>query len=1673
MKLRCLVFWGLFCYGVAFKFEDANQSDVTFGGNTTSGARQIFVKEKNVNKNGTTDRINIVLITEVDAEMTVSGNTYPNQFDVKILDGSKKSEKYVEVNRVDYEALGTQTTFPIDIISNNDIGTKQSISLTIENIDDESPTLSTNNNCILDENTKYLIDDVSNNPCSFEIQDPDGYLNTMDFTGITGENGESDLFEFQYKEIPKNNTYGAEVYLTLKNDKTLDYESKTLYIFHVEAKDGAGHPTSPVSSVPIIVQVNDQPDENPVWDSSFRSAISIVEESETTITVSAKDGDYGINNKINYKIEFTNLNMSPSSDDSDLITIDPETGVITINKIDREKGYKDDQVIFDVTAFEVPDPSAKITDQVTLIIQDIDDNIPEITTKDGSKPLQIQVPENTADLGELDITVSDIDTGENALYTAELKPIGDVDHTTAFSIVPGRGYETTTLILTVTDSTKLDYEDIEWREIQLKLETTGTKNPSQTDTLNITITLQDLNDESPIFEPTEAEVNIKETVTKGITIYNIIATDADAVDAKLKHTISSKSAATILTIEEFGGNVTTIADSAFDFEKQEQLIVQIQAEDSAAPTPHTKLFQLTINVLDVNDEKPTLKVGSTIKVNENQEDGASLEADISATDPDTTAELEFSIDWTKSYATKKSQRIKDEVFADYNCIKVETELVENGKRNQVKAKLTIIETQRNNTPDYETFDNLYIALIVTDNNTEVSGQESDSATVVISIGDLNDNAPKFADDTATATRRVPEKAVDGTLITTVVATDDDLGTKLNYSIERADKDTPLWVSIDETSGAISVHLEKNEEIDCDDPPRDDLKYIVTVTDGKYNDTATITIGIDDENENKPTVQNVTVTTLQEQDEQSQDDSSPNGKIVAEIKYTDIDRDAEYKKVSCGFASSTTSDVTNRFDIVNNTIKVKLEDGYDLDREKNPTFTFELNCVDNPTKQGSGISNAAESIPKVFIALQDINDKRPIITNQDIKGIDESTSGSIGTQLIGKDEDESKNGQIHYNGITAIKRYINENDASPVDDPPQDLIKVEDAGDDKNANLTITAENLENYYGYLKLNISFTDKGDSPLVNEEVVTLEVAKYNFKEPTFTFPTQGKSIFLQKSQEPNSRLYLFNGEALEDFVVDDGQKGKFSFNYKVLDASVTGIFNMKNNQLQIINAAYDTEMIYKLTVEASIKEQTQINGKPTFARCEFNVGFFDKDNTDPIFKNKHEDTHEMAEEDDTLFYVLIENATYAKEDVPDDLSTFYLLAEGERDIFDVDKFTGKVTLNKPLDYETKKSHSLTIQSSNSDKLKLNASEETKLHLTIIVTDINDHAPVMDSDSYITVLPLVDAVSTAKLVTIHATDPDDTSEVQYQIESCIGSGDLLQKLCGNNPFEINKISGEISAQIQSANLSKWDGHFNLTVTAADEAGFDDKNHTDEAVVTLYLVTKLHLVAFDFENSLEQVQNKSNEIKTILDEQFAETSDGGTPYVATVQGANAKSDEITTATVYFLNLKQQKPVNKDNIYSYCTNTQYFGSMRSAFLAEGLSLMSFDGTSNETEDMEEILTAWLIGVSVVLGALCIILSIAFILKTRSLNQRIDKLSSTKFGSQESGLNRTGVAAPTTNKHAVEGSNPVYNNEVDTNEVDRRVSVASGGSELIGIEDDDKFNYNSYPTKDEENAEEEN
>lgn len=74
-------------------------------------------------------------------------------------------------------------------------------------------------------------------------------------------------------------------------------------------------------------------------------------------------------------------------------------------------------------------------------------------------------------------------------------------------------------------------------------------------------------------------------------------------------------------------------------------------------------------------------------------------------------------------------------------------------------------------------------------------------------------------------------------------------------------------------------------------------------------------------------------------------------------------------------------------------------------------------------------------------------------------------------------------------------------------------------------------------------------------------------------------------------------------------------------------------------------------------------------------------------------------------------------------------YSIIQGDNS-FSIDRYSGKIVLNRPLDFESKKRYEVNITASDSEHV-------AKTTLTIKVTDVNDNSPVFDDISYNRILP------------------------------------------------------------------------------------------------------------------------------------------------------------------------------------------------------------------------------------------------------------------------------------------------------------------------------------------------
>lgn len=134
-------------------------------------------------------------------------------------------------------------------------------------------------------------------------------------------------------------------------------------------------------------------------------------------------------------------------------------------------------------------------------------------------------------------------------------------------------------------------------------------------------------------------------------------------------------------------------------------------------------------------------------IEENSVGGVSVTDGIIATDPDTTADLEFKIDWDLSYATKSGQESNQALYEKYasytsvvqckfaefkifvfphSCFIIEADKTDH---NRVIGHLKV----NPDFPifiDYEEYEVLYLAIFVTDLNQEVNEGTNDGKSLL-------------------------------------------------------------------------------------------------------------------------------------------------------------------------------------------------------------------------------------------------------------------------------------------------------------------------------------------------------------------------------------------------------------------------------------------------------------------------------------------------------------------------------------------------------------------------------------------------------------------------------------------------------------------------------------------------------------------------------------------------------------------------------------------------------------------------------------------------------------------------------------------------------------------------------------------------------------------------------
>lgn len=446
-------------------------------------------------------------------------------------------------------------------------------------------------------------------------------------------------------------------------------------------------------------------------------------EGQQLLKVIAKDElDVGVNAEVEYSMIGGN--------GSNHFTVDKVNGWVTV----KEKVYSVGTVYnlrIRATDKGIPPQYDEVT--VTLIVTGENKYNPVFT----ALSYQVIVPENEP-LGSTILTVSasDRDQGPNGMIRYQISAGNERKE---FTVDPVSG--------AVTILQPLDYDTIQEYRLNITAEDLGFT-PRRT-TAMLTITLTDINDNSPKFNQSSYDAYLSENLPPHSFVYQVKATDIDSPkNAIIQYSISEGPDKAVFDIDKQTGDITS--KISFDYEEKFLYILNI-----IAANPDSTMFgtaEVQVHITGVNEFYPRfIQPVFHFDVSESTEVGTRI-GTVQATDQD-------SGDDGKVYYLLVGSS--------------------NDKGFSINTETGTISVSRN--LDRETQSRIVLT-VMAKNAGGIRGNDTDEAQVIVTVQDGND-PPEFLQDLYEA--EISEGANVGTKVLTVKAVDKDVRSQNNqfsYSI---------------------------------------------------------------------------------------------------------------------------------------------------------------------------------------------------------------------------------------------------------------------------------------------------------------------------------------------------------------------------------------------------------------------------------------------------------------------------------------------------------------------------------------------------------------------------------------------------------------------------------------------------------------------------------------------------------------------------------------------------------------------------------------------------------------------------------------------------------------------------------------------------------------------------
>uniref|UniRef100_A0A8B9LAB3 FAT atypical cadherin 1b n=1 Tax=Astyanax mexicanus TaxID=7994 RepID=A0A8B9LAB3_ASTMX len=799
-----------------------------------------------------------------------------------------------------------------------------------------------------------------------------------------------------------------------------------LYSFYVKAKDSGSPPRQSV--IPVSIKVLPSNVSVP----KFAEGLLQLELSEdlpvgTEIdTVRSERGKQ----PVIYSLVRGN---TPQSNRDDVFVINSHSGRLKLAKRLDYEAVRWYQLLIQVKVTEEGVEFISVT-EVNIHLKDVNDNSPQF----DSLPYQSFILENLpGGTSVVQVRATDLDSGLNGQVTYSLDRNQESPEVLElFAVDSETGWVSTVA--------EIDREKRNKYRIAV-ISTDGAQDKPMTGSTVVEVTVVDSNDNPPVFTKALYKATVMETEsTAGTVITALSTTDLDSEEANRRFNcfITGGDPRGQFSLQYVDGACLVLTAKALDREEREHYLLNITVTDGT----YTAQTAVELAVLDANDNSPVCEKGPYAgAVPENAPAGKFI-LQVSASDPDiqSNAEIAYRLtgDGSESFRMDSATGVLK----------------------------TLLPLDREERGEY----NLTVQAVD-------GGNRSCEADVIITVIDVNDNAPVFSSELYYIS--VYDNTQPGAYLSRLQAYDADTGLNSRVSYRLEDSAGGLF-SIEEQSGIISLLKPLSDQV------KSGHRLQVRATDHgsprTFSSLCSVEVTVLDANHRPPVFQHRDYTTT------VPEDVSPGTlllSVFAASGHPQANAQTSY--------SISSGNEQGAFSIDSHTGNIFVIAALDYEAAREHYLMV---------KATDGGQESLSDTVTVTIHLSDINDNSPAFSQQIYSAVisEDSEPGCSVLTVMANDLDGPSNSRIHYS-------ILKGNEDSPfIMDAVSGVLKV--------------ARQLDREkVGVYKLTVLASDSGNPPKSSSAAINMTVADVNDNPPVFS--RANYSLVVQESLPAGASVLQLN--------------------------------------------------------------------------------------------------------------------------------------------------------------------------------------------------------------------------------------------------------------------------------------------------------------------------------------------------------------------------------------------------------------------------------------------------------------------------------------------------------------------------------------------------------------------